>query len=98
MGLFCPRIAGGAGWLTMLRPDLKWTPFTCVTEEAFFRGFLLAQLARGWSGSRYGLAAVAGFGYAMAYLRTGRIEAAILTHFALNALHFLAFTYPGLGG
>ena len=46
--------------LGYVRPDLKWTPwtaaflivnllFTCVTEEAFFRGFLLEQFARGWS-------------------------------------------------
>jgi hypothetical protein len=29
-----------------------------------------------------------------AYLRTGRIEASILTHFALNSAHFFGFTYP----
>jgi membrane protease YdiL (CAAX protease family) len=39
---------------------------------------------------------VAGLHYAAAYLVTRRIEGAILTHFALNATHFLAFTYPGL--
>lgn len=32
----------------------------------------------------------------MAYQRTGRVEAAILTHFAVNATHFLLFTYPTL--
>lgn len=42
------------------------------------------------------LAALAGLGYAAAYLRSGRIEGAILTHFALNAVHFVAFTYPAL--
>ncbi|MBB3221055.1 CPBP family intramembrane glutamic endopeptidase [Pseudoduganella umbonata] len=42
------------------------------------------------------LATFAGFGYGMAYQRSGRIEAAILTHFALNATHFLMFTYPAL--
>lgn len=124
----------GMGWgLGYVRPDLKWTQwtpaflavnllFTCVTEEAFFRGFLLAGLARGWSRWRYGtaaavavstllfglahaaggaalvvLATVAGFGYALAYLRAKRIEGAVLTHFLLNAVHFLAFTYPGIG-
>jgi membrane protease YdiL (CAAX protease family) len=41
-------------------------------------------------------ATLAGLGYAAAYLRSGRIEGAILTHFALNAVHFVAFTYPAL--
>lgn len=115
-----------------VRTDIKWTPltpwflainllFTCVTEEAFFRGFILAGLARGMARWRYGtalavavstllfgiaharggaalvvLAALAGLGYAASYLRSGRIEGAILTHFALNAVHFVAFTYPAL--
>jgi hypothetical protein len=115
-----------------VRPDVKWTPltpwflainllFTCVTEEAFFRGFILGGLARGMARWRYGtavavavstllfglaharggtalivLAALAGLGYAAAYLRSQRIEGAILTHFALNAVHFVAFTYPAL--
>jgi membrane protease YdiL (CAAX protease family) len=42
------------------------------------------------------LATFAGFGYGLAYQRTGRIEAAIATHFALTAVHFLMFTYPAL--
>lgn len=42
------------------------------------------------------LATVAGVLYAVAYLRSGRVEGAILTHFALNAVHFLGFTYPAL--
>jgi len=123
----------GIGWgLGYVRPDLKWTPFssaflavnllsTCVTEEAFFRGFLLERMAGGWSRWRHGrlaavlestllfalahaaggpalvvLAGVAGLHYAAAYLASRRIEGAILTHFALNAVHFLAFTYPAL--
>lgn len=116
-----------------VRFDPRWTPAfwiwapinlftTCVSEEAFFRGFLqrelglalgsrprasaiavatsavlfgLAHAAGGW---RYVLVAtLAGAGYAMAFQRTGSIEAAILTHFAVNATHFLLFTYPALG-
>lgn len=42
------------------------------------------------------LATLAGLGCAWAFHRTGSIEAAVLVHFALNALHFLAFTYPAL--
>lgn len=40
------------------------------------------------------LAAIAGLGYAYAYQRTQRIEAPILVHIALNAVHFIFFTYP----
>jgi membrane protease YdiL (CAAX protease family) len=40
------------------------------------------------------LACIAGLGYAYAYQRTQRIEAAIIVHIALNAVHFIAFTYP----
>lgn len=40
------------------------------------------------------LAVIAGIGYAVAYQRTQRIEAAIIVHIALNAVHFIAFTYP----
>lgn len=40
------------------------------------------------------LAVIAGIGYAVAYQRTQRIEAAIIVHTALNAVHSIAFTYP----
>ena len=39
---------------------------------------------------------LAGLYYGWAYQRTGCIEASILLHFALNAAHFLLFTYPSL--
>jgi membrane protease YdiL (CAAX protease family) len=41
-----------------------------------------------------GFAALAGVGYGICYHLSNRIEAAILTHFALNAVHFLFLTYP----
>ncbi|NHZ91304.1 CPBP family intramembrane metalloprotease [Massilia sp. CCM 8733] len=96
--------------------------FTCVTEEAFFRGLIQVQLSRaldrwkagpaiamcvaallfglahargGWT--FVGLASLAGLGYGYAFLRSKRIETAILTHLALNSIHFIAFTYPRLG-
>jgi uncharacterized protein len=57
--------------------------------------FGLAHIAGGWV--YVGLSTVAGLGYGLAYQRSGdRIEAGILTHFALNALHFFFFTYPAL--
>ena len=40
------------------------------------------------------LATAAGFGYAIVYHRSRSIEMSMLTHFALNATHFLLFTYP----
>lgn len=42
------------------------------------------------------LATIAGLHYAAAYLLSKRVEGAILAHFVLNAVHFLAFTYPAL--
>lgn len=94
---------------------------TCMAEEAIFRGFIQAGLARKWSGIRGGewlalvvaailfgvahfgggfayvvLSSLAGIGYGWVYLRTGRIEASILTHFSVNAVHFIGFTYPAL--
>lgn len=38
-------------------------------------------------------ATLAGVGYGLAYRKAG-IEAAIVAHFTLNAVHFLGFTYP----
>jgi membrane protease YdiL (CAAX protease family) len=46
-------------------------------------------------GALYGiLAFIAGIGYALAYHLTQRIEAAIMVHIVLNAVHFIGFTYP----
>jgi membrane protease YdiL (CAAX protease family) len=104
---------------------LLWAPinlfFTCLSEEAFFRGFVQQELSR--VGSRpkltagialavaailFGLAhfaggplyvlaaAIAGAGYGWAFMRTGRIEAAMAVHFGVNATHFLLFAYPHL--
>ena len=99
--------------------------FTCVAEEAFFRGLIQERLMRlaearrqpAWrwiaiavSTVLFGLAhagggatwmlvaTVAGLGYAATYARTRTIEGAILVHFAVNAAHFLGFTYPRLAG
>ncbi|MES2696762.1 MAG: CPBP family intramembrane glutamic endopeptidase [Verrucomicrobiota bacterium] len=96
--------------------------FTCVAEEALFRGFIQHRLTRRWAKLRHGpwlalgiaavlfglahfaggptyilLSTIAGVGYGWAYLRCGQcIEASILTHFIVNATHFLFFTYPAL--
>lgn len=56
--------------------------------------FGVAHLAGGWP---YAVAVTfAGIGYGLMYLRSGRIEVAILGHFALNAVHFFLFSYPML--
>jgi hypothetical protein len=58
---------------------------------------LLFGAAHGAGGALYAaLATVAGLGYALAYATTRRVEAAVLTHFIVNAVHFLGFTYPHL--
>jgi hypothetical protein len=110
----------------------KWTSFfwlwatvnlllTCLSEEAFFRGFVQRELTNALSSKRWGvgvaigvsavlfgaahfaggwryvlLASVAGAGYGIAYHRSRSIEIAMLAHFALNATHFLLFTYPSV--
>lgn len=92
--------------------------FTCVAEEALFRGVLQERLIQAWptsaaavialsallfGGAHYAggalnmaLATIAGLGYALSYHATRRIESSILTHFGVNALHFIGFTYPRL--
>jgi membrane protease YdiL (CAAX protease family) len=42
------------------------------------------------------LATIAGVGYGWIFWRTNRIEASILTHFLVNTVHILGFTYPAL--
>lgn len=56
--------------------------------------FGLAHVGGGYTYAM--LATVAGIGYGYAYYRSGRIETAILTHFLLNAVHAVFFTYPAL--
>lgn len=58
--------------------------------------FGLLHIGGGW---RYMfLATVAGLVYGRIYQITQRIEASILTHFGLNTMHFLLFSYPSLKG
>lgn len=40
------------------------------------------------------LTLIAGIGYAYAYHVTKKIEASIVVHFIVNAIHFIGFTYP----
>ena len=95
--------------------------FTCIAEEAFFRGFLQKYAVSFLKKIRYGsllgilltsllfgfahytgginlifLATIAGLGYGWVYHSTKTIESSILTHFFLNLIHFIFFTYPAL--
>ena len=69
------------------RPMLSWLPIAVSSVL-----FGLAHAAGGWT--YVGIATLAGVGYGLAYARTGLIEAAMATHFLVNATHFVAFTYP----
>jgi len=55
--------------------------------------FGLVHIGAGWQWVL--LASLAGIGYGLAY-RFGGLAAAIATHFGLNLLHFVLFTYPML--
>lgn len=87
-GIVQDRLARSA-WIRA-RPELTWLPLAVAS--------LLFGLAHA-PGGGWGLAClatVAGVGYGLAYARTGRVESAIAVHFAVNAVHFLGFTYPRL--
>lgn len=56
--------------------------------------FGLFHFKSGWS--MVLLSSVAGLFYGWAYMKTKRIEASIFVHFAVNAVHFLCFSYPAL--
>lgn len=73
------------------RASLGWVP---VAASASLFG--LAHAPGGMALAL--LAAVAGLGYSLVYAKTRSIEASVLTHFAVNAVHFIGFTYPYLSG
>jgi membrane protease YdiL (CAAX protease family) len=68
-------------------PQWRWAPLGASS--------LLFGLAHAGGGPvLIAAATAAGVGYGIAYAATRHIEAAILAHFTLNAIHFFAFTYP----
>lgn len=70
-------------------PRLVWLPVVVST--------LLFGLAHARGGlPLVALASLAGLGYSIVYARTRRIESAIAIHFAVNAVHFVGFSYPHL--
>lgn len=71
------------------RPALKWLPLVVAS-------LLFGAVHAPGGAALMALAAVAGLGYGLAWQATRRIEAAIAVHFAVNAVHFVGFTYPAL--
>jgi uncharacterized protein len=81
----CERSAWCSG-----APQRRWIPIAVV---------LLLALPFGVAHTPSSVAAflfifVASVSYGYAYLKTRTIEASILVHFCVNAVHFLLFTYP----
>jgi uncharacterized protein len=79
--------------------------YLCLTLQRVSYGsaiaIILASILFGLShfmgGTRYVmLATIAGIGYGWIYWRIQRIEAPIISHFSLNLVLFLFFTYPAL--
>lgn len=76
--------------LSRIGSNRKLAAGVAVTVSAVLFG-----LAHSGGGALYVIAGViAGLGYALAYQLTRRVEASMAVHFALNATHFLLFTYP----
>jgi len=71
------------------RPAFRWVPVAVAAAL-----FGVAHAGGGWV--YVALAGLAGVGYSTAYALTRRIEPSIITHFAVNAVHFLFFTYPAV--
>ncbi len=65
----------------------RWLPVVLVTG-------LFAPLHMNSDPAYLAVVTLAGLGYSLAYAMARRVEAAILTHFLVNAIHFLFFTYP----
>lgn len=70
----------------------KWGSIVSLISAALFFGLIHFKGGVGY----VLLSTVAGLFYGYAYAKTGRVEAAILTHFGVNIIHFTFFTYPAL--
>jgi len=80
------------GGLSEIFSRYKWGAIASLILAASFFG--LAHFKGGLS--YVILSTIAGLIYGYAYAKTGRVEAAILTHFAVNTIHFIFFSYPAL--
>lgn len=87
--LFRGLVQGG---LLKLCKNLKFAGACSVLVAGILFG--LAHFAGG--PSYVCLASIAGIFYGWVYWRSGSLELAVLTHFSLNTIHFLFFTYPAI--
>ncbi len=80
------------GHLAIIFKHIKYGEYVAVTIAAILFG------ATHYAGGVIYvlMAAAAGLGFGFMYLFTRRIEAAIITHFLLNLVHIIFFTYPAL--
>ena len=74
------------------RQSRPWINYIAITLSALLFGAVHTS-----GGLQYMmLASLAGFGNAITYARTRKVEASVFTHFTLNTTHFIFFTYPAL--
>ena len=74
-----------------------WSCRACGAIWALLVSSLLFGLVHFKGGTTYVvLSTLAGLFYGWSYLKSGRTESAILTHFGLNSIHFFFFSYPAL--
>lgn len=86
-----------------LLPRSRWTPHLAVLISGSIFGFqhaviaLIFQSRHSQASLKFGvLATLAGIGYGYAARASQSLYGAIGAHFALNALHLVAFSYPAL--
>jgi len=79
------------GGLTRLLPDFRHKDTLVIAATALLFG--LVHFAGGWQWML--VVSLAGACFGVAY-KVGGLRAAILSHFGLNVVHFLFFTYPML--
>lgn len=79
-------------WLAQRESTAQYASWLAIGLISVLFG--VAHLAGGWAYAC--VAAVASLGYGWAYQHSGRLEVAVLTHFALNLVHFALLTYPML--
>ncbi|MGD9591547.1 MAG: lysostaphin resistance A-like protein [Candidatus Berkiella sp.] len=97
--LFFVSIAEEALFRGMIMQSLMnlWQNYRIGKWLALIISASLFGLAHYKGGSKYMLlAGVAGILYGYAYMRTRKVEASVLTHFMVNSIHFVFFTYPAL--
>lgn len=79
--------------IALVFTNWRWGNWLAIMIASLLFG--VAHYAGGFAYNLFGI--IAGLGYGWIYQKTNQIEASILTHFGLNAIHFFFFTYPAVG-